>query len=492
MNVSKIEISREQVAVVVSGIVSMGLEILAGRVLAPEFGSTIYTWGSIIGVSMLALSVGYHYGGKSSSGIKGMRDLEKFLVYTSGYILFVMYIGEGILSASSTLMQGSIYAPLIPVTVLFGPPTYFLGYISPYAAQLSSKETKGEASGHFYAIGIAGSILGAFGTTFILIPSISVEQIYLFFAVLASLPLINGLRNPKSYFPLFIFLIGILLIQNPVTPENTVFRTDTAYQELEVTRDKNLTTLYLDGQPQSAKYINTTETPWDYPKYFHMPFLMREDIDKALFIGGGGFVGPQQYAEQGVEVDAVELDPGVVDAAETYFNLTESENLSVHTGDGREFLENTNETYDVVVLDAYRKASVPFHMTTREFFQLVHEKTDEDGVVASNIISTRSGPGSKFSKAYYKTMSQEFPTMYYFPTHESSFVQNIEIVASKKPEISQEKLKQRNREYYYRNLSKGIENLEEFDPGNAQILTDDYAPVDRLLSPLAGRKYVVS
>jgi spermidine synthase len=485
-------ISREEVAVVVSGVVSMGLEILAGRVIAPEYGSTIYTWGSIIGVSMLALSIGYHYGGKNASKIKEMADLEKFLIYTSGYILAIMYFEEVILSAASAIPINATYSPIIPITMLFGPPTYFLGYISPYAAEISSKETKGEASGHFYAIGTAGSILGAFGTTFVLIPSLSTDIIYLIFAVSASIPLISGIREKRSYWPLIVILTGLILIQGPVSGKNTVYADDTAYQHLEITRSDGVTTMYLEGMPQSAKYTNSTETPWSYPEYFYLPFLMRKEIDNALFIGGGGFVGPQQFAEKGVKVDAVELDPGVVEAAQKYFNLSESENLSVHTMDGREYLQQTNKTYDVIVVDAYRKDKVPFHMTTKEFFGLVYERTDSEGVVLSNVISSPSGPGSKFARSYYKTMNKEFPSMYYFRTKDSSSVQNIQIIGSKSNKLSKKRLIKRNRDFKLRNLSSQIENLDEVKTSDAQVLTDDYAPVDKLLNPLIGRKYVVS
>ncbi|EHK01441.1 Spermine/spermidine synthase family protein [Candidatus Haloredivivus sp. G17] len=167
---------------------------------------------------------------------------------------------------------------------------------------------------------------------------------------------------------------------------------------------------------------------------------MREDIDKALFIGGGGFVSPQQYAEKGIEVDAVELDPAVVEASKNYFDLKESENLEVHTMDGREFLQNTDEEYDVVVLDAYRKQTVPFHLTTEEFFELIYDKTDDEGIVVSNVISAPEGPGSEFGKAYYRTASQDFRSMYYFPTRDDNSVQNIEIIASKGEKLSEEEL----------------------------------------------------
>lgn len=484
-------VSREEIAVIVSGIVSMGLEILAGRVLAPRFGSTIYTWGSILGISMLALSLGYHYGGKSSSRID-RSDLERYLIYTSGYILFVLYLGEEVLSMSAGLPINPIYSPIVPVTLLFGPPTFFLGFISPYAAQLSSKNTKGEASGHFYAIGTAGSIAGAFGTTFLLVPYFNVDTIYLFFALLSTVPLIKGLKSYRTYYSIAVLVIGFLMIQSPASAGNVVHSESTVYQELEVSDRDGVRTLYLDGQPQSAVYLNGSGYPWEYPEYFHIPLLMRDDVDKALFIGGGGFVAPQEFAEMGVEVDAVELDPAVIRTAKKYFNLSESENLEIHTGDGREFLEKTDEEFDVIYMDAYRKSRVPFHLTTQEFMELTHSKTDEDGIVMSNLISTSSGPGSQFAKAQYRTMDSVFNSTYFFPTTETNLAQNIELIASKQPELTKEELLERAESYERKNLTDKVRNLQQIDAEDATLLTDDYAPVDRLLNPLIGQEYVVS
>jgi len=442
--------TREQSAVIVSGIVSMGLEILAGRVLAPEFGNSIYTWGSIIGISMLALSLGYHYGGKSSKNID-FNDLSRYLTYTALYIVALIYFGDMFLTLSSALPVPARYAAIIPVTVLFGPPTYFLGFISPYAVQLSKKEEKGEASGHFYAVGTAGSIIGAFGTTFILIPSLSVDMIYTLFATLAALPVISGLRSGLKDGTLLlipgILIAGVVLGGTGPVTGDTVHEESTPYQELRVADDGNVRTLYLDGQPQSSTYTDSTpEYVWDYLDYFHIPFLMREDIDNVLFIGGGGFTAPQKFAEMNVSVDAVEIDPRVIDTAEKYFNLSESANLNVYEGDGRNFLEASEKEYDVIYLDAYKKAEVPFHLTTKEFMDLAYEKTDENGIVVSNIISTASGPGSEFSKSQFNTIDSVFERTYFFPTRNTSLAQNIEIIGSKK-DHSIENLRQKAIKY---------------------------------------------
>lgn len=200
--------SRGQLAVIVSGVVSMGLEILAGRVLAPRFGSSVYTWGTIIGVSMLALSIGYARGGRTSENIT-YRDVEKYLAFTSLYILSLVFFGEMAINWSADLVISSRYAVFIPATVLFGPPTYFLGYISPYAAQLSSKDSKGGASGHFYAIGTMGSIIGVFATTFLLIPYFTVDSVYLLFASLSLTPLLNRINHFAPLLAVSIMLVRI-------------------------------------------------------------------------------------------------------------------------------------------------------------------------------------------------------------------------------------------------------------------------------------------
>lgn len=483
--------SGEELAVAVSGIVSMGLEILAGRVLAPRFGSTIYTWGTIIGVSMLALSLGYLHGGRTS-GKASFKDLERFLIYTSGYIVFVIFSGDILLTAASGLPIASKYASILPVAVLFGPPTYFLGYISPYAAQLSAKSTKGEASGHFYAVGTAGSILGAFGTTFVLVPNMSVEAIYLFFAVLSVVPALTKGVGKESIAGLGIIMIGLLALQSPAQTGNVVHSESTVYQELEVKDDSGVRTLYLDGQPQSAIYLNGSGAPWDYLDYLEIPLFMREDVEDVLFIGGGGFVAPQQFAERGYDVDAVELDPEVVSTAREYFNLSESKNLRVHTRDGRDFLQDTNKTFDVVYVDAYRKSQVPFHLTTKEFMQLAHEKTDEEGIVMSNIISTSSGPGSNFARAQYATMDSVYESTYFFPTKDTNLAQNIELIASKNTELSQKQLLSKASKYENKDLTDEISMMQNFTSEDVEVLTDDYAPVEELLNPLVGKDYIVN
>ena len=493
-----------EVAVFVSGVASMGLEILAGRIVAPQFGSSIYTWGSIIAVFLAALSLGYHRGGKWAERRATDGRLVWLLLGTAAYVAFVVFATDLLLSAASAIPLPGRFASLPAVTLLFGPPTYLLGFISPYAAELSDTEGVGAASGRVYALGTVGSIVGAFGTTFFLIPSFGVEAIGVGFGLLlvgTGLWLARGITSRR---PTAASVVVALLVVGAgasgtigVSPGGPVlYQTQTPYQELEVTQLGDERTLYLDGQPHSAMDVSDPDRHvFGYTRYFHLPLLMTEDVDRVLFVGGGGFTGPKHFAEEyNVTVDVAEIDPEVIGTAKRYFALEESDSLNVHNVGGRQFLQETNHTYDLIVLDAYKKDKVPFQLTTVEFMRLADDRLADDGVLFANLISAPSGPASKFYRAEYKTMARVFPQVNAFPTAETSAVQNVEVVATKnRTRLSTADLRARNEA---RDVGIDLEReIGSYHPppptDDVPVLRDDRAPVDALLDPMVGQRYVV-
>jgi predicted membrane-bound spermidine synthase len=499
-------LSRPDLAVFVSGVASMGLEIMAGRMLAPQFGSSIYTWGSIIGVFLAALSYGYHRGGKQAASQASERRLARLFLVTALYVAGLIFAGDLLLRSTAALSLPGRFASLPAVTLLFGPPTYLLGYVSPYAAELTSTEGVGRASGHVYAVGTVGSIVGAFATTFLLIPSLGVEQIGLVFgllsvgtAVLLDRPWVDRDRAFASV------AVAVLLVAAAgsgaagiAVEGQVVYQTQTPYQELQVVDRGDTRTLYLDGQPHSAMDLDDPyRHVFDYTRYFHLPLLLTDDVDRVLFVGGGGFTGPKRFAADypNVTVDVVEIDPEVTDVGKRYFGLEESERLTVYSEGGRQYLRETDRTYDLIVLDAYRRDKVPFQLTTVEFMRLASDRLDDDGVLFANLISAPTGPASKFYRAEYKTMKQVFPRVYAFPTEGGGVVQNIEVVATKDETlVTESELLDRNRR---REL--GIDLASEIrsyrrgtETDDVPVLRDDRAPVDELLDPMVGRRYVVS
>jgi hypothetical protein len=153
--------------------------------------------------------------------------------------------------------------------------------------------------------------------------------------------------------------------------------------------------------------------------------------------------------------------------------------------------------YDLIVLDAYTKTYVPFHLLTREFFELLYDRLTEDGVIVSNLIASFVGDTSDLFWAEYKTVERVFPRLYVFRTSErgSGWVQNIILVATKYDDVlAREEIARRGAGV----PSVDAEELESFaddlwneipDTGDLPLLTDDYSPVEMLINPMTGRPY---
>ncbi|ELY86934.1 spermidine synthase [Natrinema altunense] len=498
--------TKPDIAVFVSGVTSMGLEILAGRIIAPQFGSSIYTWGSIITVFLTALSLGYWQGGKRA-GEASNRRMCWLMLGTAGYVAIVVYGSDQLLLSASALPLPARYASLPAVLILFGPPTYLLGFISPYAAELSAKEGTGEASGHVYALGTIGSIVGAGATTYFLIPALGIDAIGLLFgfvlvgtALALTLPALAP--TPAAASVAIALLLVVAAGIGPVAFDHrgdVVYQTQTAYQELEVIDNGDERTLYLDGARHSAMDLGDPDRHvFEYTRYFHIPMLMVDDpdeVENVLFIGGGGYTGPKDYERTyDVDVDVAELDPEVSQAAKDYFRLEESENMTVHTKDGRQFLRETDKNYDVIVLDAYQKDQVPVHLTQLGFMELAADRLTDDGVFLANIISAPSGAGSDFYRAQYKTIDEAFASTYSYRTSDWGSVQNIEVVATKADtDFTEADLAERNeRRDLGLDLRTEIDaSLDPPETDDVPVLTEDHAPVENLQASTVGQEYVI-
>ena len=516
--------SPPEVAVFVAGLSSLGLEILAGRVVAPSFGSSLYVWGSIIGVFLAALALGYHHGGRRAAERASTGAIATVLLLSALYVAGVLAAAGIVLQVADGLPLPPRLAPLGPVVLLFGPPVYLLGLVSPYAAELVEAEGAGGAAGRVYAVGTAGSIVGAFGTTFVLVPRVGLAASEVGFGLLlvgTAVWLVWRERGPRTSrrrlllrgLLVTLALTGGLVVHDSALAltGDVVVRTETPYQQLVVvdrssplTADRPVRTLYLDGAPQSAAYLDDGRPlaepyVFDYPRYVHLGVALAGDVDRVLFVGGGGFSGPRRFVAEypNATVDVVELDPVVVEVARAHFGVEPSERLRVHVGDGREFLQATDRTYDLVVLDAYRKDRVPFHLTTAEFMALAASRLDDDGVLVANVISAASGPASQFYRAEYATVQTAFPRVYAFPTVGGPVLQNVELVATKRADrVSRDDL---DRLVASRDVGVPLGDTvaryrgpDDVRTGDVPVIRDGYAPVEQLLDPQLGRRYVIS
>jgi hypothetical protein len=167
------------VVVFVSGAVLMSLEIAGSRILAPNFGSSIFVWGSLISVVMTALSIGYYWGGWLSAREPSYGKLAILLVIPGIVIFFLPFLYPAINDWIASIDLGNRLSPLFACGVLFLVPGVFLGTVSPYVIRLAATKlsTVGSTAGTLYAVSTAGSIFGTLITAFYLIPVLGVSNI---------------------------------------------------------------------------------------------------------------------------------------------------------------------------------------------------------------------------------------------------------------------------------------------------------------------------
>ena len=488
--------------VFISGASVMGLELLGSRLMSPYFGNTLFVWGSLIGITLTGLSAGYSYGGKKSDQEASYRTFSLLIFIAGSYALLSTLLSAEIFKIILLFKVGEIFGPLISSIALLLVPTFLLGAVTPFAIKLSAKsiQTIGQTAGNLYSLSTVGSIFGTFATTFILVPLIGVDIILYSISAILIISAIVGLSKQTKTIAIILICISLysaVFVQAPLA--GVVLEKDTQYHKLLVHDDSvtNIRTLILDNNFHSAMDLqNRDRIVYEYTKYFHLGMLFTNDPQNVLFIGGGGFSAPKKFFVDypGVKIDVVEIDKEVVSAGKEFFFVPEDERFDITTDDGRIFLRKTDKKYDIIVLDAYDKTYVPFHLMTKEFHQLVANHLTEDGVLISNIITSLEGDSATLFLSELKTMDSVYKNIHIYPvvSEQDRIIQNIIVVAQNKQDrITKFELMSRQDNIQV-DLSEEImkEYEKEIELNSYKILEDNFAPVENYLNPLTGKQYV--
>lgn len=474
--------------------VLMALEMVSSRVLAPHFGNSVYVWGSIIGVFLAAMSVGYSWGGRLADRRPELSMLGRLLLCAAALQLVVMTFGAEIVAAFGQWTGGSPGGTLLATLVLFAPITVFLSTVAPFAIKLATEDLAmlGGTSGQLYALSTAGSLVGTLGATFALIPRFSLDTILALLLVGTLVPSLAALsaepKRQRSWILLAVALTAVAMFQ-PRWRSNDALEPlvdrITAYQSLQVYDQNGLRYLVSDGTRHSAIDLATGEPALPYPRQASAALLVAPPPKSLLVLGmGGGSVGMMlQRRLPDLEVDNVEIDPAVPELAEKYLGFRPTATSRVHIDDARRFLETSDRQWDYIYADTYIGSSVPFHLTTVEFFREVREHLTPDGVFGINLIS---GPESPFVSAIMRSAHQSFSFLSIYAVRGSSnhlLLARTEPMAQRQEELL-ERARRLDAEY---DFSPSLQHIlrwrQEFDIdlGEAQLLTDRYAPANHLL-----------
>lgn len=522
-------------AVLVSGAVLLGVEIAASRVLSPFFGNSLYVWGSLIGVVLAGLAIGYWGGGVLADRWPVPGLLIAVILAGGTSVLAIPLLDQHVLEWIVSWDPGPRLDPLVASVALFGPTSIMLAGVTPIAIRLRAVAIArlGRTAGRLFSVSTVGSIAGTFLTAFWLIPELGTDQLLavgaatLFagagiVAVAERLPVAVGCAavaiggavslalvlapetggtlsriEARNWSPVY-RLRGQDRLQ-PVadyTGFKVVFRKDTQYHRLAVVDDETSRTLRFDSSYQSAMDLKDPfKTEYDYTDYLQLGLAYNPRAKNVLFIGLGGGSAPKRFWRDfpALRLQVVEIDPVVLDVAHRYFAVPKSPRLSIAVRDGRRWLAKDRRRWDVIAVDTYYGDGIPFHMATREFVELARSRLAPGGVIVTNLIGSVRGSGSKLFRSIYRTYRSVFPTTTVHPVIDrpgpvEDETLNLILVATESPAPDEAFLIERWRSMRSRapkapDLTIPIRNRLD---GHIRIddvptLTDDYAPTDALL-----------
>jgi spermidine synthase len=480
------------------GLASLGIEFAAARLLAPFFGQSLFIWGTLIGLILIYLTIGYYAGGRLADRRPHPVLLFQLTAAASIWTALIPLISRPILSLAQTgfaeLSAGLVLGSLISVIVLFAVPVILLGMVSPFVIRLRIREleTAGNAAGAVYALSTLGSILGTFLPVFWLIPTFGTRPtIYILAFLLGSISAF-GLVRPgvgRLYLLIPLLILAFALLSGggirPAFYGQKLYEAESAYSYIQVVKTGSETQLLIDdGHAVHSIYDPTTlytHGYWD--DALLAPFFGSTRSPKRVALIGlaGGTVARQFSAIDGrIPIDGVELDSKLVDVGRHFFDMTEP-NLHVTVADGRYWMATNAGTYDVIFVDAYRQPYIPFYLTTQEFFQSARAHLSPGGVLAINV--GRTSNDRRLVDALSGTLTSVFPHVFTLDTNER-FTNTVLYATSSPTRVSdflsraQAQTNPKLAPIVAEAVATG--DLQEVRP-NGIVFTDDLAPVERLI-----------
>ena len=495
--------------VFVTGAVVLVIEVVAVRILAPYFGNTLFSVSSVLSVVLLALSAGYWFGGNLADKTP-KRSLFYSIIGASGLLVLLLELVRStileVISDNFSLASG----PLVSAVILFIGPAFLLGMLSPLAIKLKSVENKkigiGRVTGGMFFWSTLGSISGSLSAGFVLIPQFGVDSIMLGVAVtliaLGGLPLVfweNRLSSRQA--AVVVLLVGALVatvvLSRQALAGNVLYQADGVYERIKIWdgeyEGRPARFLTQDRSSSSAAYLNSDDLVFEYSKYYELYHGFHTTLENTLVLGGGAYSLPKAFLNEPdqPQVDVVEIEPSLLELSHKYFDLPYSDRLHNHVEDGRRFLKRSDTEYDLIFGDVYKSLlSIPSHFTTVEFFELIRDRLSDDGVFVSNLAGDTYRVNDSFTLAEMRTFRSVFPNSYFFATRTAGFpgTQNIVMVGAKNGSpnsIDYEALK--GIDPTFENLKERLIDPTRFRLDDHQLITDNYAPVDYLVSRLLSR-----
>ena len=482
-----------------AGMSVMAVELGASRLLAPYFSSSQIVWTIIIGTIMIAMALGNIYGGKSADKSPDPGKLYKRILIAAIWIALIPVVGKYIVLGISALLIFTvssnflIIAAFVACMVIFVFPLFLLGTVTPSLVKytVDSLDDSGKTVGTLGAFNTIGSIIGTFVPTFVTIPAVGTSVTFLVFSgiliVLSVIYFVSSHTGKKNVIvSVVIFLLCCVFGYSDsfaFWQKDLTYEGESIYNYLQVSETKSrvvLSTNVLFGvQSVYMKEGGLTGMYYDYAMAapLMVPEKKTEDMDVLILGMGTGTYATQCRKYFGdMSIEGVEIDKKITDLSRKYFSLPED--VKVTTYDGRAYLNAVDQKYDVIMVDAYQDITIPFQMSSTEFFTMVKEHLTENGVMVVNMNMRGSGDGN-INQYLSDTIASVFGTVYTADVKGST---NRELFASDDAQMM-DVLKINTAGLANKDLqnlmTRVADNSQMYDGGD-YIMTDDKAPVELL------------
>jgi predicted membrane-bound spermidine synthase len=402
-----------------SGAVIMAQELVAFRLYAPYFGYSIYVWGSMISVAMAALALGYTLGGWVADRSRTDFPLYGILFGSAFYQLCVLFAVHSVLPTFANM--GDFTGTAVASLVVFAPPMTAMATACPFLIRLLARSGRvGAMAGKVYALSTIGGIAGVLATSFFLVPQLGTQKTLEAICLLSAATAASGLAlHARAAALAFALIAGALpFAPPPVWSGDTVWAVDSPYNFVRVVRNGRWLILKLNGGGGGAHAIRDLgggSTGHYFDDFALGPLLAPAGTLLVLGLGGGASIASTRLTAPEVMVDAVEIDPRVVEAANRFFGLSpEDGRIQVHVADARPWLAGNQRRYDLVHVDLYQGGPyIPFYLATVEFFDAVRTHMSPDGVLMMNLFD--DSPRQELLVSVLATLERVFPSVVVLP-----------------------------------------------------------------------------
>lgn len=417
----------------IEGAAVMAAELCGAKLMAPIYGSSLYVWASVMGITLAALAAGYFYGGLLSQKEEALRRLFTVLSAASFFLLLMPVFSHYLLPRISYLS----FLPAIVVSagLLLLPPVFFLGASSPLFISVQSGEgDSGRVSGMVYAVSTVGGILATFVCGFWLIPGIGLSNCLLFFGLLllcATLLVYRRLRLSG----ILLFTGTIYLNLQMVAANTTLYSSDSLLGHLEVTElqreEGKQRLLKVNNIIQTEMKLQDGSSSSHYVQLLDTLVPVAANSENALVLGLGGGLTANLLLGKGYNCTGVEIDKRIIRMARDHFHLHPS--VDAQEADARHFLNACVAKYAVVLVDVFRAEEQPSHVLTVESLERLKKNLNDSALLFINWHGYSSGERGAGTSVLYNTLLKAGYHVQLFAAGASEQTRNLIFRASVQP-----------------------------------------------------------